>query len=154
MEQNKPAGSGFLKVVGILMIIFGGLGLIISGIAATATIALSSMVTGVDDGGLTGMLNMMSITAVIGAILQLVTGIIGVAFSKKPEKAMVCLIFGVIVLLLNVVSSVIIPLIAQGNPVVTELNMQSVVGINWVGLLTGAVMPILFILGASKNKAA
>ncbi len=154
MEQNKPAGSGFLKVVGILMIIFGGLGLIISGIAATATLAMTSVMEGMDDGGLMGMLNMMSITAVIGAILQLVTGILGVAFSKKPEKAMVCLAAGVVVLLLNVISAVIIPVIAQSNPVITELGMQSLVGINWVGLLTGAVMPVLFIIGALKNKAS
>ncbi len=152
MEQNKPSGAGFLKVVGILMIVFGGISIIISGLAATATIAIAALVGGADDGGITGLLNLMSITAVIGSILQLVTGILGVAFSKKPEKAMVCMVFGILVLLLNVVSSVIIPLIVSANPLASTLAIS--MDINWLGLVIGAVMPVLFIIGASKNKAA
>ncbi len=150
--SEKTKGSGFLKVTGILMIIFGGIALVVGFIAVQITLAISGAAAGVDDGGISGLLNMMSFMALIGAAVQLVTGILGVAFSKKPEKAMVCLVAAVIVLLLAVVSSVIVPLIAQGNPAVIEFEAQNLVGINWFGLFSGAVLPILFIIGAMQNK--
>ncbi len=153
MEQQKPAGAGFLKVVGILMIVFGGIGLVISGLAVAVTTTIAAGLAGMDDGGLVGLFNLMSFTAIVGAILQLVTGILGVVFSKKPEKAMVCLIAAVVVLLLNVFSAVIVPLIAQGNPIIATVGLASAFEINFVGLFTGAIMPVLFIIGAMKNKA-
>ncbi len=147
-------GRKFLKVTGILMIVFGGIALVTSIIAAIATGAISAGMAseGMDDGGLGSILNMMSFTAVGGAIIQLVTGILGVSFSKKPEKAMVCLIAGIIVLLMGVASCIIIPLIAQSNAMVAELGIESVFGINWFGMFTSAVLPVLFIIGAVKNK--
>ncbi len=151
MEQNKPSGAGFLKVVGILMIVFGGISIIISGISAAASIAVSALLSGTEDGGLTGLLNMLTIVAFVASALQLVTGILGVAFSKKPEKAMVCMIFGIIVLLLGIISAVVLPMIVSSNEVYVALVGE--MPINWVSLFTGAIMPVLFIIGAAKNKA-
>ena len=114
MEKTK--GSGFLKVTGILMIIGGGLSIIL---------------------GIVSLLG-LAVLALVGAIIELVTGIVGCVNCKKPEKATACLVWGIIVAAINVLSE-ILSVVAGG-----EFSV--------VSLILGLVLPVLFIIGAVLNK--
>lgn len=128
-------GSKFLKVTGILMIVFGALALILSIVAA---IGLAALVT-LD-------LNTWQYTAavilmLVGSIFELIAGIVGVKNCNKPEKAGTCMVWGIIVIALSVLSNV---LTLVGNP-----DNFSI-----VNLLTGLVIPVLYLIGAVMNKKA
>lgn len=128
-------GSKFLKVTGILMIVFGALALILSIVAA---IGLAALVT-LD-------LNTWQYTAavilmLVGSIFELIAGIVGVKNCNKPEKAGTCMVWGIIVIALSVLSNV---LTLAGNP-----DNFSI-----VNLLTGLVIPVLYLIGAVMNKKA
>lgn len=131
MEKTK--GSSFLKVTGILMIIGGGISIIMS-IAAVIGVAAILTLGGVG----AGILVFACILALAGSAIELVTGIVGVVNCKKPEKATVCLVWGIVVAVLNVVSSILSA--SAGN------------GFSVSSLILGLVLPVLFIIGAALNK--
>lgn len=137
MEQSTAKGAGFLKVTGILMIIGGALGIIFSIIALLGIAALATLA---DAHYELGMLYAAGGVALVGSIAQLVAGIIGVANSKKPEKAMTCVVFGVIVAVFNVAGVI--------------LNVAGGGSFNFVSLITGLILPVLYIVGAYMNKKA
>ena len=134
MEQNAK-GAGFLKVTGILMIIGGIIGIIVSIIAFIGVAALEAMAS---DEVNFGIYYLACIMALVGSALQLVAGIIGVINAKKPEKAMTCIVWGAIVAVLSVLSNVIF--------------MLSGAQFNATSLLVGLVVPVLFIVGGVKNR--
>ncbi|MBQ7129210.1 MAG: hypothetical protein IJO19_04410, partial [Clostridia bacterium] len=80
------------------------------------------------------------IIGLIGCIAEFVAGIIGVANWKKPEKAKTCIVWGIIIIALCVVSNVV-TLIAYPK------------SFSAFSLLSGLVMPILYLIGAYKLKA-
>ena len=128
-------GSKFLKVTGILMIVFGALALILSIVAAIGLAALVAL-----------ELNTWQYTAAVilmlgGSIFELIAGIVGVKNCNKPEKAGTCMVWGIIVIALSVLSNV---LTLVGNP-----DNFSI-----VNLLTGLVIPVLYLIGAVMNKKA
>lgn len=131
--MEKAKGSSFLKVTGILMIIGGGISIIMS-IAAVIGVAAILSLGGVG----AGILVFACILALAGSAIELVTGIVGVVNCKKPEKATVCLVWGSVVAVLNVVSSILSA--SAGN------------GFNVSSLILGLVLPVLFIIGAALNK--
>lgn len=88
MEQTKAKGAGFLKVTGILMIIFGALSIIVSIIAALGVAALLL----ISDGAVSSTLLYTAVALlIVSAVAELVAGIIGVVNCKKPEKAGTCI---------------------------------------------------------------
>ena len=123
-------GKGFLKVCGILMIIGGGISCLISLIAIIGVAA--AFVAGA------GLLAFALIVGIIGAVLELVTGIIGVKNCAKPEAATKCLAWGVVVLVLNVLS-VILSAVNSGD-------------FGFFSFITSCIVPVLFIIGAVLNK--
>ena len=128
-------GSKFLKVTGILMIVFGALALILSIVAAIGLAALVAL-----------HLNTWQYTAavilmLVGSIFEMIAGIVGVKNCNKPEKAGTCMVWGIIVIALSVLSNV---LTLVGNP-----DNFSI-----VNLLTGLVIPVLYLIGAVMNKKA
>ena len=137
MEAKIEAkGSGFLKVTGILMIIGGALSIILSivgilGIAALAVINVGSISM--------GLLYVSGILAIVSSVVELIAGIVGVKHCKNPEKAKACIVWGAIVAVLTVVSAILT--VAGGS------------AFPWVSLLIGLVVPVLYIIGAVKNKA-
>lgn len=137
MEQSTAKGAGFLKVTGILMIIGGAIGIIFSIIALLGIAALATLA---DTHYELGMLYAAGAVALVGSIAQLVAGIIGVANCKKPEKAMTCVVFGVIVAVFNVAGVI--------------LNVAGGGSFNFVSLITGLILPVLYIVGAYMNKKA
>lgn len=128
-------GSKFLKVTGILMIIFGALALILSIVAAIGLAALVALDLN------TWQYTLAVILMLVGSIFELIAGIVGVKNCTKPEKAGTCMVWGIIVIALSVLSNV---LTLVGNP-----DNFSI-----VNLLTGLVIPVLYLIGAVMNKKA
>ena len=126
-------GKMFLKVTGILMIIgaaFGIIGGIIAmiGVGALAAVLETSAVG----------LMLASVLVLASAVFQLIAGIMGVKNCEKPEKAQSCLIMGVIVAILSV----------AGNVISNVLGSQFSI----INYATGLIIPVLYIIGAAKNK--
>lgn len=126
-------GSKFLKVTGILMIVFGALALILSIVAAIGLAALAALDLN------TWQYTLAVILMLVGSIFELIAGIVGVKNCNKPEKAGTCMVWGIIVIALSVLSNV---LTLVGNP-----DNFSI-----VTLLTGLVIPVLYLIGAVMNK--
>ena len=126
-------GRKFLKVTGILMIIGGAFG-IIGGIVAIIGAGALAAVLETSAGGLM----LASVLILASAVFQLIAGIMGVKNCDKPEKAQSCLVMGVIVAILSVAGNVI------SNILGSSFNILS--------YATGLIIPILYIIGAVKNK--
>lgn len=133
----EAKGSGFLKVTGILMIIGGALSIILYIIAIIGIAALVYL----SEGELSsGLLYTAGILGLVSAVAQLIAGIIGVKNCKKPEKAKTCIVWGILVIALTVIGSI--------------LNVVGGSDFSVSSLLIGLVIPVLYIIGAVKNKAA
>ena len=135
MENKTATGAGMLKVVGILMIVFGGIALVLGIIAAVAVAAVAFLSEGLLT---TNLLYASTALMVASAVAELVAGIVGVVNCKKPEKAGVCIVWGAIVAVLCVAGTVL-NLVANG-----EFNIFT--------LAVGLVLPVLFIIGGVNNK--
>lgn len=126
-------GRKFLKVTGILMIIgaaFGIIGGIIAmiGVGALAAVLETSAIG----------LMLASVLVLASAVFQLIAGIMGVKNCDKPEKAQACLVMGIIVAILSVAGNV------TSNVLGSDFNVFN--------YATGLVIPVLYIIGAAKNK--
>lgn len=126
-------GRKFLKVTGILMIIGGALG-IIGGIVAMIGAGALAAVLETSAGGLM----LASALILASAVFQLIAGIMGVKNCDKPEKAQSCIVIGVIVAILSVAGNVI------SNVLGSDFNI--------INYATGLIIPVLYIIGAVKNK--
>lgn len=137
--MNQQTASKMLQVTGIIMIIGGAIGLIgaisliFLSMAATAVVGSVSSSAGSQLGGI---LMFYCIIALVAAVAELVAGILGAANHNKPEKAKTCLIFGIIVLAIGVLS-VIISMVAG------QFGFNS---------LLSFVLPILYTIGAFFNS--
>ena len=128
-------GRKFLKVTGILMIIGGAFG-IIGGIVAMIGAGALAAVLETSAGGLM----LASVLILASAVFQLIAGIMGVKNCDKPEKAQSCIVIGVIVAILSVAGNVI------SNVLGSDFNI--------INYATGLIIPVLYIIGAVKNKEA
>jgi len=126
-------GRMFLKVTGILMIIGGSFG-IIGGIVAMIGAGALAAVLETSAGGLM----LASALILASAVFQLIAGIMGVKNCDKPEKAQSCIVIGVIVAILSVAGNVI------SNVLGSDFNI--------INYATGLIIPVLYIIGAVKNK--
>ena len=134
LNKNQKS-NGFLKVTGILMIISGGISIIFSIIALLGVGVLATALGG--DASL-GLLMLASVLALVSSVISLVAGILGVKNAAKPEKAQICIVFGFITAILAVLGNVLN--IAGGN------------SFDVLGLVTGLVVPVLYLIGAFQNK--
>ncbi len=126
-------GRKFLKVTGILMIIGAVFG-IIGGIIALIGSGALAAVLETSAGGLM----LASALILASAIFQLIAGIMGVKNCDKPEKAQTCLVMGIIVAILSIAGNV------TSNVLGSDFNIFS--------YATGLIIPVLYIIGAAKNK--
>ena len=126
-------GRKFLKVTGILMIISAAFG-IIGGIVAMIGAGALAAVLETSAGGLM----LASALILASAVFQLIAGIMGVKNCDKPEKAQSCMVIGVIVAILSVAGNVI------SNVLGSDFNI--------INYATGLIIPVLYIIGAVKNK--
>lgn len=128
-------GAKFLKVTGILMIIFGALAIVL-GLVAMFMLSFAPLEV---SGAPLGALWLSAVIGLIGAVLELVAGINGALNAEKPEKAKTCMVWGIIVAGMCVLSNLITLIFYAEN-------------FNIVSLLLGLVIPGLFIYGAYKNQ--
>lgn len=128
----EAKGSTFLKVTGILMIVFGAIALIVSIIAILGIAALAAF----NDGT---MLYVGGVFALISAVAEFVAGIIGVINAKLPHKANTCIVWGVVVAVMCIAGEII--------------SMIGGSQFNVFSLICGLAIPVLYIIGAVKNKA-
>lgn len=136
MEQTTK-GAGFLKVTGILMIIGGVLAIILSIIAILGIAALTYISNGEISSAL---LYASGALMLVSSVAELVAGIIGVKNCKKPEKAGTCIGWGIVVAVLCIAGTI--------------LNSIGGGEFSVLSLVTGLVLPVLYIIGAFKNKHA
>ena len=143
MEKKAP-GKGFLKVVGILLIIGGVFGFI--GAASNAFVA-SALSSGSLDSTTTAGLTAETfqagiITSVIQGVIYLAAGILGVANCNKIEKANICFICGIVLIAFVLVNAGI-------SAATTGFTALSIVSI-----LASLILPLLYFWGALKNRQA
>lgn len=129
MKENK-----FLKITGILMIIGGALGILISIIGIASTPLVEAM--GVDS----GLLMVASIISIIGSIVELIAGIKGVKGAKDPAKGAKCVGWGITAIVIAIASEIITAV--SGGDFSTS------------NLVIGLVIPVLYTIGAFKAKKA
>lgn len=126
----KAPGKTFLQVTGILMVIFSSLGFI--------ALLLGGAILGATGGALAGVTGAavgvsIIIMALIPCIFEFIVGILGIMNCNKVEKGKLCLILGIILIVLEVIS-----LFAT---------------FSFMNLLFMAI-PICYIIGAYKNDVA
>lgn len=143
----KIPGQTLLKVTGILMIIGAVLSIIISLLGVIGGAAVTSMSSVADDAetavaatGLGVAVIIIFVIALIAGIFQLVAGILGVKKSGVPNSAKPCLIIGVIIIALNVIST-IVGVVSGGD-------------FSIVSFATGLILPVLYTVGAYQNMNA
>ena len=123
--------STMLKVISILMIIFGAIALIISIGAVAALGFINDLASSV---GVEGVSMASVALPLIASILELVAGIVGLASKSRP----VLMGFGVIVLLIALISLIV-------NTVSSGFNAMDLVSF---------VLPILYVIGVVQCKAS
>ncbi len=128
-------GKNFLKVTGILMIIGGAIAIITSVLSLITIITMMAVIVYVGFSPLLAWITV--ILAFGGSILELIAGIMGVKYCDDPQKAKMLLGYGVIIVAICILNNII------GLIIGTEFSV--------VSLLVGLVIPILYIIGASKN---
>ena len=129
-------GKMFLKVCGIIMIVFGAIAFFVSGIAGVIGALGAAFEAAIGESVGAGTLIIASIISIVASILELICGIIGVANCEKPEKADLCFKWGIIVIAVQLVSF-IFGIIASGFSIVSLISF---------------ILPGLFLYGAYLNK--
>ena len=131
--ENRSNGSTFLRVCGILMIIGAILSLVFA--------VLAVIVIRQPGSGLNTPIHWVSVVlAFVGSAVELIAGILGVRNADRPEKAKTCIVCGVLVILMTLLSQVI-SAVSGGE-------------VNFLNALTGLLVPILYVIGAFKNQRA
>lgn len=138
----EAKGKNILKVSGILLIIFGAIGLIMTIVSLVGASAIGAMAgaMGVDTGAYNALVTVSGVISIACGAVNLIAGILGVINAAKPEKAKTCMLLGIIMVVLQVVSTIF-------SIVVSGFN-----GTVFVGLIVGLVLPVLMIVGANQNK--
>lgn len=142
--MNQQSASKMLKVTGILSIIFGAISIIASLMLLFSSVLLTAATSAVADSATTsavgGFLAIAVIIAIIASAAEFVAGILGVVNANKPEKANVCFIFGIINVVIGILS--IILNISSGD-------------FNFLSIISALALPILYTIAAYflKNGA-
>lgn len=76
-----------------------------------------------------------------GGAIQVFTGILGVLSSKKPRKAFLYILFGILCLVIEV--AILVTNLIRGNVGIVRIL---------VSIPFGILVPILYIIGAVRNK--
>ena len=143
-------GKGFLKVTGIIMIIFAGIALIgeiINLIIGTRVMDYYTAQAGASMAAAKVVVYGLLAGGIILSGLQLFTGILGIKNCSKPDKSTICIVFGSIILAIDLIGYVITLIIGASMPAVLILLVS-------IMSLIGMALPILYIIGAALNKNA
>ena len=136
--SNAP-GKGFLKVTGIIMIVFGAVLVVMMALAMLGVKFEKDIMNSLNLSN--SMLWWSRIASLVTGLALLITGIIGVKFCDMPQKATVCLVFAIICLVFSGVT-------------VTTASGYIWSPIGEFGGGAGVALPILYLIGAILNKRA
>ena len=134
-------GQGFVKVTSILMIIGGIISIIIGIVAILGVGALHATANALGASGTTGILALVYVALVltiVASVVELIAGIKGVKDCKAPENAGNCMIWGIAVIALSVIS-----------------NVTSIIGgnkIDFISIILGLAVPVLYVIGTVMMK--
>ena len=131
MKGAAPPGKGILKVTGILIIVFGVLGLI------------SELVLLFVENPVVAALEIPIIITILGfagTIFSLAIGVLGVKYCKNIEKAK-------LLLQLAIIFIICIPAIS----IYTAILLQT--GFQWMAIFS-FIFPVIYLIGAYKNYKA
>lgn len=131
--------STFLKVMGIIMIVGGIIGIIISvvGLLGVGALAILAATSGVEMSS--GLLIVGCILAIVGSIVELIAGINGVKNCDKPQFMQKCILWGLVVVGISIVSN-ILTLIGYAE------------SFSVLSLFSGLVVPVLYLVAAFQFK--
>ena len=133
-----PAGRTLLKTAGVIMLIFGILGVLIYALGLAAVIGVTYVTSGIISASedLIGMGLLLA-----AAVAELIAGILGSRAAKKPARAGKGLIvWGVLTLLLTLAGMGHIALRTTNAPL-WELVL---------GLILGVVTPVVYLVAAAR----
>ena len=134
-RRNAP-GKSLLKISGILLTIFGIVGIIGAIMIMTGGGFMRNMNVGLNYAGFGAIVGRAAIglgfASLIGAGFELIMGILGIKNADRPEKARICLTFSIIAIALYVVIAIL------GAPI-------------W-SLIFGIALPVIYLIGAVRNK--
>lgn len=133
MNQPNAPGKTLLLVVGILLVIFS----VISLIVLIPTFVL--LAPALSLGALGVLLLVAVLLSCATVIIDLIAGIMGIVNREKPEKAKVCMSLGITMISITVL-----------NIIFTIISSD----FNFFNAVFGLVLPVLYTLGAAKNKNA
>lgn len=143
--NKKAPGKNFLKIVGIILVVFGVLGLFTAAINITI---LGQMSGNNMDPAMSEMIAQMGLTkemyqaavilSVVQAVLYTSAGILGIINCNKVERANICFVCGILMLVYVLAS-------AAYNAVSGAFSFTFVFGL---------ILPLLYFWGALKNKQA
>lgn len=138
MNETQLAGRTMLKVTGIVLIILSALGLL-GGLALIG----AGLAMGTDDGlgwGLATAVIVLGVLAIPTSIYSLVTGILGVKWCARPDKARVLFVLGVVL----AVAAALSLLIDLGSGGISSS----------AGDIVRLVLAAFYTLGAWRNRQA
>ena len=124
--------SKFLFVMGILLIIFGAVGII------SNIVAMGSYV----DYGVVGA----GVVGIIESAIELIAGIFGVKKASDPAGVMPCVILSIIMIVLSIIAVVVMTTAAAYS------GAAMIVG----GIIGSLIIPVLYLIAAltCKSKAS
>lgn len=139
----KAPGKKLLKVVGILLVIFGALGLVgtVLNFFITSSMTPEMEELMAQSGYSYSAEDMMAanIWSLVSSVLWLLAGIIGIKNCSRMDKAKICAVFG--------------------GLMIVEILVQAVFNLTGgtfaiVGTVINLIMPLLYFWGAMKNLQA
>lgn len=131
--SSTAPGKNYLLVTGILLVIFSVYSLI--GVIGALVVSLASLSLG----AIGVILLLATLVAAAIVIVDFVAGIMGILNREKLEKAKTCMGLGVAMLVI------------AGLNIIVSMSSGS---FSFFSSLCSLVLPILYTIGASKNKAA
>ena len=147
-------GQKMLKVIGILLIIFGAIGLVGSIISVSGMSAINALAAEYELGNIPMLLTVSTILAVVYAAIELVAGIVGVKAAGTPSvgKIKLSLILALVILVLAIAS--IIMSIMASNEMVSIIGTGTGIASTIISIVTGLVMPVLYLVSVFRYKNA
>lgn len=147
--KEKAPGKTLLQVVGIIMVVVGVLSLLVSliniavlGMAGSGEVGeimeQSLATTGVTMADYKASVYIMT----AGALINLVIGIIGIANCNKIQKAGICFVCGIILIVWQL-----------GTDVYSAVT-SGITGMGIINIIIGLILPLLYFWGALKNRQA
>ena len=147
--KEKAPGKTLLQVVGIILVVFGVLALLVSliniavlGMTGSGEVGeimeQSLATTGVTMADYKASVYIMT----AGALINLVIGIIGIANCNKIQKAGICFVCGIILIVWQL-----------GTDVYSAVT-SGITGMGIINIIIGLILPLLYFWGALKNRQA